>query len=133
MTFKFEPTDDEQSLYEDVSAYLQEDDAYAFPSQQRSLLIMVARKQLASSHAALRGTLEAIRARLIKLRDENPPNPDKLSLTNLVDDDEFEMYLESQMEQEDDAESSDPIALLPPINPQPAKSPAPINRKKLEQ
>ena len=133
MTFKFEPTDDEQSLYEDVSAYLQEDDAYAFPSQQRSLLIMVARKQLASSHAALRGTLEAIRARLIKLRDENPPNPDKLSLTNLVDDDEFELYLESQMEQEDDAESSDQIALLPPINPRPAKSPAPINRKKLEQ
>ena len=50
-----------------------------------------------------------------------------------MDDDEFELYLESQMEQEDDAESSDQIALLPPINPQPAKSPAPINRKKLEQ
>ena len=132
MTFKFEPTDDEQSLYEDVSAYLQENDAYAFPSQQRSLLIMVARKQLASSHAALRGTLEAIRARLIKLRDENPPNPDKLSLP-LVDDDEFELYLESQMEQDDDAESSDEIPPLPPINPQPAKSPAAINRKKLER
>ncbi|MCL5962571.1 MAG: SNF2-related protein [Chloroflexi bacterium] len=70
ITRPFRPTDDEHRLYEAVSEYLKRDDTYALPSQQRHLTTLIVRKLLASSSRALAGTLEVLRDRLIKLRDE---------------------------------------------------------------
>jgi SNF2 family DNA or RNA helicase len=68
-TIKFRPTDDEHKLYEAVSSFLQREETYAFPEQQRHLTVIVVRKVLASSPVALASTLEVIRDRLIGLRD----------------------------------------------------------------
>ena len=39
ITIPFNPTNDEQSFYEAVSKYLQEEEAYAFPKRQRHLMM----------------------------------------------------------------------------------------------
>ena len=70
ITRPFKPTEQEHKLYEAVSAYLQRDDTYALPSGQKHLLILLVRKVLASSPHAVAGTLEIMRDRLVKLREE---------------------------------------------------------------
>ena len=70
ITRPFKPTEQEQRLYEAVSDFLQREDNYALPSGQRHLLILLVRKVLASSPRAVAGTLEIIRNRLIKLKEE---------------------------------------------------------------
>ena len=70
LTESFACTDREQALYEDVSAYLQDETTYAFPPSQRAMLTLLVRKVLASSSVALAGTLETILARLRRLRSE---------------------------------------------------------------
>ena len=73
ITRPFHPTDDEQKLYDAVSAFLQRDDTYAVPHQQRQLITLILRKLLASSSRAVAGTLETMRNRLIELRDGLEP------------------------------------------------------------
>jgi len=70
ITRPFKPTEQEHRLYEAVSAYLQKDDAYALPSGQKHLLILLVRKVLASSPFAVAGTLEIMRDRLLKLKED---------------------------------------------------------------
>jgi predicted nucleic acid-binding Zn-ribbon protein len=67
ITIPFTPGPDEQRLYDLVSAYLQRDDTYGFPSRQRHLIALVLRKLLASSTQAVINTLETIHGRLIAL------------------------------------------------------------------
>lgn len=86
MTESFACTDREQALYEDVSAYLQDETTYAFPSAQRAMLTLLVRKVLASSSVALAGTLEMILARLKRLRSETP-TPVASWLDELIGDD----------------------------------------------
>jgi len=94
ITIPFNPTDDEQSFYEAVSAYLQREDTYAFPVQQRHLMILIVRKLLASSPVALQGTLEAIKDRLLALQ-KNGGNETSIILNpDFLDEDEFEEYLD---------------------------------------
>jgi ERCC4-related helicase len=69
LTFRFRPTDDEQKLYEAVSAYLLRDDTVALPKRQRHLTTLILRKLLASSSHAVANTLERLKNRLIQLRD----------------------------------------------------------------
>lgn len=57
-TFQFEPHDREAELYEKVSTYLQRTDTYAFGAKTNQLVILVYRKILGSSTAALIQTLE---------------------------------------------------------------------------
>jgi superfamily II DNA or RNA helicase len=64
LTWEFYPTDDEQQLYEDVSAYLQREVLFALPRAQRKLMTMVLRKLLASSSFAIAGTLRSLICRL---------------------------------------------------------------------
>ncbi len=64
LTQPFNPTDDEQALYERISAFLQRENSYALPKQQRHLTILILRKLLASSSHAVAGTLVTIRERL---------------------------------------------------------------------
>lgn len=86
MTESFACTDREQALYEDVSAYLQDETTYAFPPSQRAMLTLLVRKVLASSSVALAGTLEMILARLRRLRSE-ARSPAASWLDDLLGDD----------------------------------------------
>lgn len=72
MLEEFTPTDDENALYEMVSAYLRRDNLYALPSGQRHLLTMVLRKLLASSTFAIAGALRTMASRLERSLTEFP-------------------------------------------------------------
>jgi hypothetical protein len=67
MTIPFTPGADEQRLYDLVSAYLQREETYGFPVQQRHLIALVLRKLLASSTQAVINTLQTIHSRLVDL------------------------------------------------------------------
>jgi ERCC4-related helicase len=69
---EYYPTDNEQKLYELVSAYLQRPLLYALPNSQRQLMTMILRKLLASSTYAIYGTLTRLIERLEDiLRQQN--------------------------------------------------------------
>lgn len=53
LTTPFTPSEDEQRLYELVSAYLQRDFSYGFPQRQKHLVALILRKLLASSTEAV--------------------------------------------------------------------------------
>lgn len=61
---EFTPSDDEQRLYDLVSAYLQRGTLYALPASQRQLVTLILRKLLASSTFAIAGTLNGMVKRL---------------------------------------------------------------------
>ena len=64
LTQEFNPTDEEQDLYEKVSHYLQKDNNYALPSAQKHLMTLIFRKLLASSTFAIAGTLKGLITKL---------------------------------------------------------------------
>lgn len=61
---EYEPSPDEENLYNGISDYLQNEHLYALPESQRNLITMVLRKLLASSSFAISGTLDSLTARL---------------------------------------------------------------------
>lgn len=64
MTEDFTPSPDEQKLYERVSSFLQREDLWSVPARNRSLMVLVLRKLLASSSFAIAGALHTMRQRL---------------------------------------------------------------------
>jgi hypothetical protein len=74
ITRPFKPTENEQKLYEAISAFLQRPETYSLPKQQRHLTTLIVRKLLASSSQAVAGTLEVMRNRLIAMRDKKLDN-----------------------------------------------------------
>jgi ERCC4-related helicase len=91
ITVPFKPTDLEHSLYEDISYFLSREDTFSLPNRQRHLITLIARKLLASSPYAIINTLETIKARLIKLRDNVEENfDDEDFLEALVEEDDLE-------------------------------------------
>lgn len=70
---EFYPKDDEQLLYDNISAYLQRPQLYALPSSQRQLMTLILRKLLASSSYAIRGTLDSLIVRLEAILLKNEP------------------------------------------------------------
>ena len=86
---EYTPSHDEEQLYTDVSNYLQRERLHAFPQGQRQLLMLVARKLLASSSMAIHGTLSTIIDRLnLKLSDYQA----QLKLTDFDDYDGIGAY-----------------------------------------
>lgn len=111
ITRPFKPTEQEHKLYEAVSAYLQREETYALPSGQKHLLILLVRKVLASSPHAVAGTLEIMRDRLLKLRDEARQNASALDLLisgEDIDDDLLDEILEDEEDGFIDDESPTP-------------------------
>ena len=99
ITRPFKPTEQEHKLYEAVSSYLKRDETYALPTGQKHLLILVVRKVLASSPHAVAGTLEIMRNRLLKLRDEMKINASPLEVIlsgDEIDDDLLDEILEDE-------------------------------------
>ncbi|MBS9779226.1 MAG: DEAD/DEAH box helicase family protein [Moraxellaceae bacterium] len=88
LTIPFTPSSQEQRLYEDITAYLQEEFSYAFPIQQRHLITIVLRKLLASSTSAVITTLESIQRRLQAMLDKQ--NLDEDWIGQLISDDDLD-------------------------------------------
>ena len=111
LTQPFNPTDDEQALYERISAFLQKEDSYALPKQQRHLTALILRKLLASSSHAVAATLVTIRERLQGLLTAGKTQDDGSQLVEqLIAEDELEQdYLEEEAsEADEDAEALTP-------------------------
>lgn len=112
LTQPFNPTDDEQALYERISAFLQKEDSYALPKQQRHLTALILRKLLASSSHAVSATLVTIRERLQGLLTAGKAEDDGRQLVEqLIAEDDLEQdYLEEEAsEAEEDAEVLTPV------------------------
>ena len=88
ITRPFKPTDQEHKLYEAISDFLKKEDTYALPKQQRHLTALIVRKLLASSSQAVASTLEIMRDRLIRLRD-NAKIEDNLP-EKIIEDEDIE-------------------------------------------
>ncbi|PKO96998.1 MAG: DEAD/DEAH box helicase [Bacteroidetes bacterium HGW-Bacteroidetes-7] len=67
------PNEDEITLYNWVSEYLQRPTLFALPTSQRQLMTLILRKLLASSTYAIYGTLDALVKRLEKIIQSNNP------------------------------------------------------------
>jgi len=107
-TQHFEPTDDEQNLYERISAFLQREDSYALPKQQRHLTALILRKLLASSSHAVAATLVTIRQRLERLLDGATVDCDSQLVEQLIADDDLEQdYLEEETVEGDESHEDD--------------------------
>ena len=107
LTQPFMPSDDEQSLYRDVTAWMQEPVSVVLPAGQRALLTMVLHKLLASSTFAIAATL---RTMLVRMQEAG------LASTELPDDfeggsDAVEEWREAVDEQRG-AEGADTAALV---------------------
>lgn len=109
LTQPFNPTDDEQALYERISAFLQKEDSYALPKQQRHLTTLILRKLLASSSHAVAATLMTIRERLQGLLAAGAKEGDGSELIEqLIAEDDLEQdYLEEEDASEDEEAASD--------------------------
>ena len=104
ITQPFEPSDEEQRLYEELNAYLQREDTYAFPSQHRHLSILIIRKLLASSSHALVKTLEMIKLRLQQLLEETKAENDPLALLLAGEEVDDDLIAEILEDEEDDGD-----------------------------
>ncbi|PJJ75003.1 helicase-like protein [Thermoflavifilum aggregans] len=109
ITQSFEPTEQEQKLYEAISSFLQRTDTYALPKKQRHLTALIVRKLLASSPLAVAATLETMRDRLIAMRDQLPQPLDIVE--RLIEEVEIEEELQDELmdtstPEEDDGETT---------------------------
>jgi len=111
LTQPFNPTDDEQALYERISAFLQKEDSYALPKQQRHLTSLILRKLLASSSHAVAATLITIRERLQNLLAVGATEDDGTELVEqLIAEDDLEQdYLEEEATEDEEP----PAAVVP--------------------
>lgn len=89
LTRPFNPTDEEQKLYEAISAFLLRGDTYAIPHRQRQLTSLILRKLLASSSFAVSGTLTTMRTRLQEILDGLPQDDEKF-IDDLIYADDLE-------------------------------------------
>lgn len=98
LTQPFNPTDDEQTLYERISAFLRKEDSYALPKQRRHLTALILHKLLASSSHAVAATLVTIRDRLQGLLTADASEDDGNQLVQqIIAEDELQQdYLEDE-------------------------------------
>ena len=89
------PNEDETTLYNWVTEYLQRPNLYALPVKQRKLMTLILRKLLASSTYAIYGTLDVLVKRLETILNNHNRTEEKLEITL-----DFETYEETQDEWE---------------------------------
>jgi len=112
ITRPFKPTEQEHDLYQSISEFLQRDDTYSLPHQQHHLITLLVRKLLASSSHAVAGTLEIMRNRLLRLKDEAKDTHgvvDRVILGEELDDD----LLDELLEDEEDLAGEEEAAAVP--------------------
>lgn len=86
MTVAFNPTKAEEELYTAVSAYVQDISQIAITTRYRTLIVLMIRKLMSSSTAAVKGTLEGLMHRLTTI-EKSGGNLDEL--TGFMFDDEL--------------------------------------------
>ena len=98
ITVTFDPDAPENTLYQEVSEFLQRNDTYSLPSRQRHLMVLLLRKILASSSTALTATLEKMRKRLEDLRGGKTAleSEEKLLDDEVLDEEEEEEFAEAE-------------------------------------
>lgn len=96
ITQPFKPTDAEEALYRDISAFLQSEAGYAIPQRQRHLTTLIMRKLLASSSYAIAGTMDVLTNRLTQIRNGTPSNENWLE--DLLEDEELDTELLDELE-----------------------------------
>lgn len=103
MAQEYMPSEKELELYDKMSAYLLRDDAYGLPAGQRTLLLLLIRKLMASSSFAVCDTVQAIINRLKRLVGEEETEDAEVdeSLQELFGD-SFGEETEEWDEEEDD-------------------------------
>ena len=90
MTVAFNPTKAEEELYTAVSAYIQDISQIAITTRFRTLIVLMIRKLMSSSTAAVKGTLEGLMNRLTAI-EKSSRNLDELT-GFMFDDDLFGEY-----------------------------------------
>jgi len=106
ITRPFRPTDNEQKLYEAISEFLERENTYSIPAAQRQLTILVLHKILASSSTALTGTLETMKARLSRMRED--ATADFGLLEHIIEGEEIEDdYLDELVAIDEEKQSDD--------------------------
>lgn len=95
MTVAFNPTKAEEELYTAVSAYIQDISQIAITTRFRTLIVLMIRKLMSSSTAAVKGTLEGLMNRLEAI-EKSSGSMDKLANFMFDEDllDEYEDNLE---------------------------------------
>ncbi len=111
ITRPFNPTDEEQGLYEALSAFLQRADTYSIPKEQQQLVTLVIRKVLASSSRAVVGTLVTIRERLARIKAGLPVEETLVDELSETDEITTEDYLEGE-EEGDEGDATPALAGL---------------------
>ncbi|HLJ87777.1 MAG TPA: SNF2-related protein [Candidatus Angelobacter sp.] len=93
--YQYDMSEDERSLYDDVTEYLLQPSLYAFSGRQRRLLLIGFHRRMASSIPALAASLENVAARLRRMCGV-PGNDDaaKVMYRDLEDEDEIEDILD---------------------------------------
>ena len=104
LTQKFNSTDEEYELYEDVSEFLRREDIYSVPAGQRKLTTMIIRKILASSIFALISTLTNICQRLERMLQKE--QMERFKADELFEDEEADLI--SDLEDDDDVNIEEP-------------------------
>ncbi len=109
ITRPFTPTEQEHKLYEAISGFLQREDTYSFPQQQRHLIILIVRKLLSSSPQAVAATLESVRQRLVLLKEKKPEQLsliDQIIASEEIDAELIDDLLDDEIEKEEEAQES---------------------------
>src|SRR5246127_4966349 len=89
--YEYAMSDDERSLYDDVTEYLLEPSLFAFSGRQRRLLLIGFHRRMASSISALAASLENVAARLRRLQKGLSADDTVTSvLRDLEDEEEIE-------------------------------------------
>ena len=105
MVQEYYPSEDEQTLDEMVSEYLQRDECFGIPRSQRSLITLVLHKLLSSSTFAIAGTLQTIIERLENIVKNNTSsdNEDASLIDNITNDiEEIDEYEDEWTDEEDE-------------------------------
>ncbi len=88
--YEYAMSDDERSLYDDVTEYLLQPTLYAFAGSQRRLLLIGFHRRMASSIPALAASLENVAARLRRLDAGHRAQVSADDLRDLEDEEDLE-------------------------------------------
>src|SRR5207249_9286237 len=111
--YEYAMSDDERSLYDDVTEYLLQPTLHAFAGSQRRLLLIGFHRRMASSIPALAASLENVAARLRRLQAGLRSDETAIDMfADLEDEDEVEEPAEEAPPSVDRAGFANELALV---------------------
>src|SRR3954471_11170467 len=110
--YEYAMSDDERSLYDDVTEYLLQPSLYAFAGSQRRLLLIGFHRRMASSIPALAASLENVAARLRRLATGHRATLSADDLRDLEDEENMEEEPEEQTVPADTGAVAEELALV---------------------